>query len=132
MFCKPINHATRDENEGIAVQHPGSFSHSLDAISPVCAWANLGLTGKNLNYLVRMEIVFWIGVNQKWTWTHACLNMNCKGSTVGQRTVDFFTRVEDKRAVVIVLSFVWLLLVPDSTDKKRHMHQGCEKDQESI
>lgn len=37
MFCKTINHATLNENEGIAAQQPGSFSHSSDAISPARA-----------------------------------------------------------------------------------------------
>lgn len=48
MFCKLIDRATLDENEGITAQHPGSFSHSLDAISPACALPNLALTGKKI------------------------------------------------------------------------------------
>lgn len=34
MFCRPVNHAALDEDEGITAQHPGSFLHSLDRISP--------------------------------------------------------------------------------------------------
>lgn len=81
-----------------------------------------------------MEIVFCIGMNQKGTWTHARLNMNCKGSTVGQRTMEFFKRVEDEHAVVIVLSLVWLLLVSASTDKKTQQNQNerCIKDVKRI
>lgn len=90
MFCKPIDHATLHKNEGITVQHAGSFSHCLDAMSPACARANLGLTGKNLNYIVRMEIVFSIGVNWKGTYKQASSNMNCKVSNLGQRIMEFF------------------------------------------
>lgn len=53
-----------------------------------------------------MEIVFSIGVNWKGTYKQASSNMNCKVSNLGQRIMEFFKIIEDKHAVVIVLSIV--------------------------